>query len=205
MSRVQRSNNLALLLAVSCFWFGCNTAAKELVKERIIFRRERDFNLRVLAYFHSKLLVLSVIGIIQATLLWGVVQLWCRLPGSALCEWLTLSALAVAGTAIGLLISAIARTEEFAVALVPIVVIPQIILSGVIAPLTGFAKWLANGLVTVHWGQRAIESLFPETDRKLLQMTNLAWHNSLAIILVHVAVAATLSVVLLFRTDDEAR
>ena len=56
--------NLLLLLAVSCFWFGCNTAAKELVKERVIFLRERDFNLRVSAYFASKFLVLAVIGVV---------------------------------------------------------------------------------------------------------------------------------------------
>jgi hypothetical protein len=45
--RVSRTGNLLLLLAVSCFWFGCNTAAKERVKERVIFLRERAFNLRV--------------------------------------------------------------------------------------------------------------------------------------------------------------
>ena len=33
------------LLAVSSFWFGCNNAAKEIVKERTIYTRERDFNL----------------------------------------------------------------------------------------------------------------------------------------------------------------
>ena len=41
IERVQRTINLLFLLAVSCFWLGCNTAAKELVKERIIFLRER--------------------------------------------------------------------------------------------------------------------------------------------------------------------
>ena len=54
VERVQRTVNLLFLLAVSCFWFGCNTAAKELVKERVIFLRERDFNLRVGGYFASK-------------------------------------------------------------------------------------------------------------------------------------------------------
>ena len=59
LERVQRTINLLFLLAVSCFWFGCNTAAKELVKERVIFLRERDFNLRVGGYFASKFLVLT--------------------------------------------------------------------------------------------------------------------------------------------------
>ena len=42
----RRSVNLMFLLAVSSFWFGCNNAAKEIVKERTIYTRERDFNLR---------------------------------------------------------------------------------------------------------------------------------------------------------------
>ena len=51
----QRSVNLMFLLAVSSFWFGCNNAAKEIVKERTIYTRERDFNVRV-----EQLLLLQV-------------------------------------------------------------------------------------------------------------------------------------------------
>ena len=58
--RLPRTVNLILLATVSCFWFGCNTAAKELVKERVIYLRERAINLNVGGYFASKFLVLSV-------------------------------------------------------------------------------------------------------------------------------------------------
>ena len=58
-NRVAKTVNLLVLQAVTCFWFGCNTAAKELVKEHMIFLRERDFNLRVTSYFSSKLIVLA--------------------------------------------------------------------------------------------------------------------------------------------------
>ena len=138
---------------MSCFWFGCNTAAKELVKERVIFLRERDFNLRVGSYFVSKFLVLALIGVAQATLLFGIVRAWCRPPGRRLSQWLTLAALAAAGTAVGLLISAVARSEEVATALVPIAVIPQIILAGVVAPLERVRPISGEG---VH--QRALGS-----------------------------------------------
>ena len=79
--RLRQTVNLFLLLAVSSFWFGCNTAAKELVKERVIFLRERDFNLRVGSYFASKILVLTIIAVVQATLLFIIVRPWCRPPG----------------------------------------------------------------------------------------------------------------------------
>ena len=201
--RAQRTVNLQLLLAISCFWLGCNAAAKELIKERLIFRRERDFNLRVGAYFASKLLVLAATSILQVALLWGIVQASCRLPGSPALQWLTLSALTVAGTVIGLLISAIARSEEMATALVPIVVIPQIILAGVIAPLNRLARLTAQGFVTVHWGQQALERLLPEGDLALLGKTKEDWRRPLAIVLTHMVVAAVFTVVVLMRSEEK--
>jgi ABC-type multidrug transport system permease subunit len=96
--------------------------------------------------------------------LFGIVRLWCQPPGSAAWQWATLASLATAGTALGLLISAFARTEEVAVAFVPIAVIPQIILGGVIAPLSGLAKIVAKSAITVHWAEQALEALLPASQ-----------------------------------------
>jgi ABC-type multidrug transport system ATPase subunit len=145
--------NLLFLLNVSCFWFGCNNAAKEVVKERVIYSRERDFNLRLDSYYVSKFVVLVLIALVQVALLYGIVWAWCEPPGSAVGQGVVLTVLAVAGTALGLLISTFARTEEVAVALVPIAVMPQIILAGVIAPLSGLAEGLAKGVITAHWAE----------------------------------------------------
>ena len=38
---------ILFLLGISCLWFGCNNAAKEIVKERAIYSRERDVGLKV--------------------------------------------------------------------------------------------------------------------------------------------------------------
>src|SRR5262249_56909457 len=75
--------NLLFLLNVSCFWFGCNNAAKEIVKERVIFSRERDFNLRLDSYLASKFMVLVVIALVQAGVLFCILRRWCGPPGSA--------------------------------------------------------------------------------------------------------------------------
>jgi hypothetical protein len=197
--------NLFNLMVVSCFWFGCNTAAKELVKERVIFQRERDYNLRVEGYFISKLLVLTLIGLIQATLLFGIVRPWSKPPGPAAAQWVALAALAVAGTTVGLLISAFSRTEEVATALVPIAVIPQIILAGVAAPLTGTVRVLARGLVTVYWGQIAIERLLPDADLRLIGRDKGDWRAALAVIVLHALVAALATIVILRFTGAKRR
>jgi ABC-type multidrug transport system ATPase subunit len=203
--RAPRSLNLLLLLSISCFWFGCNTAAKELVKDRVIFLRERDCNLRVSAYFASKFAVLALVASIQATLLFAIVKLWCAPPGPPLLQWVALSALAVGGTAMGLLISALARSEETATALVPIVVIPQMILAGVVAPLSGPIQLLAKVCVALYWGQRALEGLAAEADSTFpAGLTGDFWVR-LAIVLAHAAVGASVAILVLGRTRATAQ
>jgi hypothetical protein len=89
-----------------------------------------------------------------------------------------------------LLISAFARTEEVAVALVPIAVMPQIILAGVIAPLSGLANLLAKGLITVHWGERGMESLLPDKDLSLFHSERLHYGTQLAVVGAHIVLFA---------------
>jgi ABC-type multidrug transport system ATPase subunit/ABC-type multidrug transport system permease subunit len=192
MEHAQRTVNLLFLLNVSCFWFGCNNAAKELVKERLIWTRERDFNLRIDSYFASKFVVLVLIALIQVALLFGIVRIWCGPSGSPVWQAVALAFLATAGTALGLLISALARTEEVAVALVPIAVIPQIILAGVIAPLRGLGERLAQGAITTYWGERALKALMPEGD-----LTEYRWQ--VAVVAVHILAFAGATLLALWR------
>ncbi len=177
--------NLLFLLNVACFWFGCNNAAKELVKERIIFSRERDFNLRLDSYCFSKFLVLVLIAMIQVTLLFGIVRIWCGLPGSPGGQWVVLAILGTAGTALGLMISSLAPTEEVAVALVPLIVMPQIILAGVIAPLSGVAKVLAQFAITVYWAEQSLQGLLPLDQQKMLRLDDTKYGFPLGVVFAH--------------------
>lgn len=161
VDHAHRSVNLLFLLAVSSFWFGCNNAAKEIVKERVIYTRERDFNLLVASYYASKLLLLALFSCLQAVLLFAVVRAWCSPPGPWFPELLVLMALALAGVTLGLAISAFAATEEMAITLIPMAVIPQIILSGAISPLEGVTKVLALAGISTYWGKRGLDAALP--------------------------------------------
>ncbi len=178
MRKVTRTENLLFLLAVSAFWFGCNTAAKELVKERTIFHREQDYNLLSGSYLASKLAVLAGIGLLQVSVLFAVVKGWCDPPGDWLGQWVVLLALSLAGTALGLAISAVAGSEEVAIAMIPVVVIPQIVLSGAIAPLNGWMKGLAQMCVTTYWGKHALDQLLPEQIAEAAQRAEVAEEGS---------------------------
>src|SRR5262249_38655110 len=160
-----------------------------------IYLRERDFNLRVGSYFASKFLVLALIALVQVTLLFGIVRPWCRPEGSAALQWVALAAPAVAGTAIGLFLSALARAGEVAAAPLPIAVIPQIILAGVVAPLSGLAEILAKGLVTVYWARQALESLLPGGDLALLGREDGGFLVPWTVVLAQAAAGAAATVV----------
>jgi energy-coupling factor transporter ATP-binding protein EcfA2 len=157
--------NLLFLLSVSCIWLGCNNGVKEIVKERSIYLRERSFGLIPEAYLVSKFVFLIAIGLSQSQLLGLIVLMWFGMPGSTPGMLAILATGSLAGTALGLAISAHARTEETAVALVPIVIIPQIILAGVVAMLPVFCEWIARMSITAYWSQHAIEGCLPEADQ----------------------------------------
>jgi hypothetical protein len=74
---------------------------------------------------------------------------WCHPPGLGPSAVGALLARAAAGTATGLMLSAIANTEQTAVALIPLVMLAQIVLSGAIVPLDGLARALARAVMSV--------------------------------------------------------
>jgi ABC-type multidrug transport system permease subunit len=129
------SVTVLFLMNISALWFGCSNAAREIIAEWAVFSRERMVGLRLTAYLASKLALLSVIGLVQCGLLLLIVRLGCRIsaPWLPLLAGLCLSVLV--GTALGLTISALARSSEVAISLVPIVILPMVMLGGMLRPV----------------------------------------------------------------------
>jgi ABC-type multidrug transport system ATPase subunit/pSer/pThr/pTyr-binding forkhead associated (FHA) protein len=177
--------NLLFLLAVTSFWFGCNNAAKEIVKERAIYTRERDFNVRPTSYYCSKLLLLLLFSGVQVVVLAGTVQVWCHPPGSVPAQWVLLGCLAGAGVTLGLAISAAAPTEEMAVTLIPVAVVPQIILSDAIARVSGLSERLAQAFITAYWGNRGLDALLPKDVAAAARLELGSYASSMFVVLAH--------------------
>ena len=126
-------------VVVSAVWFGTSNAAREIVTERAIYLRERMVNLRLFNYVLSKFLLLSLFAIFQCTMLLAIVFFSLGFNGGPLAflmELGNLIALAVNATALGLLISTSVSSAEAAMALTPIALIPQMVLGGLIVPMT---------------------------------------------------------------------
>jgi ABC-type multidrug transport system ATPase subunit len=163
---------LLFILTMIVMWFGCNNAAKEIVKEEAIYARERAVNLRILPYLASKFLVLSAITALHALILLGVVfgtleVLAWLLPGHTTPplehmlayppQFAVMVLLAMTGVALGLLLSACVSTPDRANALLPYVLIPQMILGGgIISVSAGLLHYLAITLSPVYWAFRAV-------------------------------------------------
>jgi ABC-type multidrug transport system ATPase subunit len=145
------------ILAIVAIWFGTSISAREIVRERPIFKRERRVNLGLFPYVFSKLTVLGFLLAVQCILLFiplkaadlvspgtmpgdffGIPQLWTVILSAAV------------GLSLGLFISSIVRTGTMAATLVPLVLIPQILLSGIIGVPNSVAKPLSM-LVPAAW------------------------------------------------------
>jgi len=126
-------------VVVSAVWFGTSNSAREIVTERAIYLRERMVNLSILNYVFSKYIILSLICIFQCTLLLGIVFFALGFHGGVLAfllELIVMIAVAMNATALGLLLSTVVSSAEAAMALTPIALIPQVVLGGLMVPMT---------------------------------------------------------------------
>lgn len=135
------------VLALVAVWFGTSVAAREIIRERAVYNRERMVNLGLLPYVGSKLFVLSMIVGVQCVLLFGTVKLFdlagmMKLQGYlfGLPQLLIMIVTGIVGISLGLFISAVVKTSEMATSLVPLILIPQILFSGLVGVPTGLAK-----------------------------------------------------------------
>jgi hypothetical protein len=126
----QKTSTSIFLMGLAALWFGCSNAAREIVGEWAIYHRERMVNLKLPSYLGSKFAVLGGLCLIQCCILTAIVDVGCGLQGNALAILLILWVVSLVGLGMGLFISALAKTSEVAIALLPIVLLPMVILGG---------------------------------------------------------------------------
>ncbi|HLA96046.1 MAG TPA: ABC transporter permease, partial [Pyrinomonadaceae bacterium] len=145
------------VIALVAFWFGTSVSAREIIRERPVYKRERMVNLGILPYLASKFFVLGIIVGLQCILLFVPLKFFdlvglMSMPGDLLGipQFWAMLLTADVGIALGLLISALVRTSELATSLVPLVLIPQILFSGLVGVPSGINK-VAGMLMPAAW------------------------------------------------------
>jgi ABC-type multidrug transport system ATPase subunit/pSer/pThr/pTyr-binding forkhead associated (FHA) protein len=143
-------------LVVSAVWFGTSNAAREIVSERAIYVRERMVNLKLWNYVVSKFVLLSLFCVVQCTVLLAIVFFALGFRGgfpAFLIGLGTLIATAMNSVALGLFVSTLVTSSEASMALTPIALIPQVVLGGLMVPMTTnpMLKWPML-IMPARWG-----------------------------------------------------
>lgn len=160
----QSTQSMLFSLACSAIWIGLFNTIQEICKERVIFKREYMANLKIPTYIMSKVAVQVLLGAVQTMILTGIflleigktekgIFLDSFIPEIFFTVWLTI----MASMGIGLIISAVVRTGDKAMALAPFVLIAQLLFSGILFELDGASK-IISWFTVSRWSIEALGS-----------------------------------------------
>jgi ABC transport system ATP-binding/permease protein len=156
---------LRVLFVFTCaaIWVGLATSLQEIVKESAIYLRERLVNLRLFAYVGSKVLILSGLALLQTILMVGVILIAFKHPEPSLISWtlgasITTFLTLLSCVSLGLVVSAIVKNGSQANSALPLLLLPQIIFSGVLFKMEGAASKF-SWLMLSRWSVGAYGSL----------------------------------------------
>ncbi|MDQ0989036.1 FHA domain-containing protein [Streptomyces sp. V3I7] len=161
----QTAMNVVLTLCVGGVLTGTADAVRELVRERVIYQRERAVGLPRSAYLLSKVVVLGAITVLQAVVLTlvGLLGVGLNAPrGGVLMPPLVELTLAVALLAftsmmLGLLVSAVVRKEKATIPLLVLLTLVQVVFCGALLKLHGVPGLeQLSWLVPSRWGLGAM-------------------------------------------------
>ncbi|WP_306923691.1 ABC transporter ATP-binding protein/permease [Streptomyces luteogriseus] len=139
------ATTVLLILAVGACFAGAANSVRELIKERVIYERERATGLSRSAYLMSKVFVLGMITVLQGLLV-GVIGFSSReIPeeglvfGSATLVELSVPIMALGFTSMmfGLIISSLVKTAEKTMPLLVMFAIIQVVFTGCLFTLHG--------------------------------------------------------------------
>ena len=171
---------MSVIVAV---FIGLTVSAEEIIKDRKILKREAFLNLSWSGYLLSKIFVLFVISALQAALFVAVGNSILEIRGMYFAYWLVLFSAWANANLMGLVISDSFKTVVTIYILIPFLVIPQIVLSGIIVkyeklnpnisnpesiPFYGeimTARWAYEGLATYQFMENEYQKRYYAKDK----------------------------------------
>ncbi len=171
-------DTLKLMFAFACaaFWVGIFNSVQEISKERIIYERERFTGVKPVPYVMSKFTVIGILCFVQSVIMVGMLLFFTTTTatvdgnvdsitaislsitengvvlgdGLAWLELFMTTFLAImSAMCLGLAISS-AVSNEMALVVCPVCLLPQILFSGVACTLSGITETISK-IVTCRW------------------------------------------------------
>ncbi|WP_421108584.1 FHA domain-containing protein [Streptomyces sp. NEAU-S77] len=139
----QDSGTITLILVVGMCFSGAANSVRELIKERVIYERERAVGLSRSAYLMSKVIVLGVITAFQGVIISAIGFSTRELPEEALIlppaveMCVAIIAIGFTSMMVGLVISSLVKTAEKTMPLLVMFAIIQVVFTGILFKIYG--------------------------------------------------------------------
>jgi ABC-type multidrug transport system ATPase subunit len=198
---------IMVLLNIGAVFMGTALTIRDLIGERPIFRREQAVGLSTTAYLLAKVAVFSLFATIQAAIATFIVRIGKGAPtahppffgSSTVSLFLTVAATCVASAMLGLLLSALANSNEQIMPLLVVSIMSQLVLCGGMGiPVTGrFGLNQLSFITPARWGFAAGASSidFPHLVKvPQVPTDDRWWQHSKHIYVFDMAMLAVLSV-----------
>ena len=148
----------AILFSIgcACIWLGLLNSVQEICKEKVILQKEYMADLKLSTYLFSKFIVQGILAFIQSFIMVYIFQ---KFEGQSSNSILIdgfwdiqiicfLSILCAA--ALGLFISSIVKNANIAMSIIPLILVPQLLFSGMLFKLEGKTEIISN-VVLCRW------------------------------------------------------
>ncbi len=157
------AQTVIFVFTCAAIWVGLASSLQEIVKENDIYGRERLVNLNLLSYLGSKITILSLLAGLQTFLMVLVTLLAFSPPKPEMISWwlgLTITTFLsiAASVCLGLMVSALVKNTTQANSALPLLLLPQIIFSGVLFEAKGVVEYV-SWLMASRWSVGAYGSL----------------------------------------------
>ena len=153
-----KAGMFALLCA--CIWIGLLNSIQEVCKERAVLEREYAGGLNLTSYVCSKVVVLGFICVIQTIFLTETFIFVCGLPNACLMNThvemlVTIFLTTFSSMCVGLLVSSLFNNSDRALAMAPLLIMPQVLFSGFLFKLEGIMEKVSY-FIQCKWGMEAL-------------------------------------------------
>jgi ABC-type multidrug transport system ATPase subunit len=152
------------MAVIVALFIGLTLSAEEIIKDRKILKRERFLNLSKTSYLISKIVILFSISAFQAFLFTLIGNSILEIKGMFFQYWLALFSAWCFANMLGLIISDTFKTVITIYILIPFILIPQLILSGIIVKFDKLnpnistpnsIPWYGE-IITARWAYEAL-------------------------------------------------
>lgn len=133
-----------LMSIVVALFMGLTVSAEEIIRDRKLLKREQFLNLSKSSYLFSKIGILFTLSAIQTALFVLIGNLILDIDGMFMSYWLVLFSISCFANILGLNISAAFNEVVNVYIVIPILLIPQMVLSGALFPFDKLHPILKN-------------------------------------------------------------